>query len=323
LFPETGDYCGLCLYNSNKELIAHFGGNSQKGKYIIQNLSSYAEAAYIRASVFRGVTTIQPWRAVVLVCSSDFELANSPIEDLNERIENMGQTFHIGAGQQYTTLKAGFAAAIKKSNSTVYVHPGNYDLLQEFASEISAATGDVKGLKLGNGMKVIFYAGAYVTCLYELSGNSTKDRWVYDCFNPMYASTGDYYIEGLNIRCSNTRYCVHDERNGNEETYIHTYKDCNMYYENNHSDINYVQCIGGGLGERDLAWRRDVGAPDRGRRSDFGLHPLERASPEKEKAITPAPRVAWGQRETAAEAKLLGGGFLKIKKGLDRGERTC
>ena len=249
LFILAGDYCGLSLYNSNKEFITCFGGDSQKGKYILQDLSSYAEVAYIRASTFRPVTTIQPWRAVVLVCSADFELANSPIDDVNSRIDNLtGTGFHIGEGQQYTTLKAGFAAAIAVPNSIVYVHPGNYDLLQEFASEISAATGGVKGLALGNGMKVIFYAGAYVTCLYELSENSTKDRWVYDYFNPMYASTGDYYVEGLNIRCSNTRYCVHDELSG-IGTYVHTYKDCNMYYENNHSDINYVACIGGGLGE--------------------------------------------------------------------------
>ena len=55
-------------------------------------------------------------------------------------------------------------------------------------------------------------------------------------------------MENLDIEAANTRYCVHDELSGNG-TYIHKYINCRMKYTNNHSDINYVQCIGGGLGE--------------------------------------------------------------------------
>lgn len=150
------------------------------------------------------------------------------------------KTIHIGANQQYTRLRDGFAAAIASPNSNVIVHSGSYDLTTEFADEIANHT--ARGIPLGNGIKATFMAGAYVTANFD-----NTDRWIYDNFQPFY-STGDFTINDLNIDASNCRYCVHDEHGGSG-TYKHIYNNCTMKYTNTHTDINYVQCIGGGLGE--------------------------------------------------------------------------
>ena len=161
--------------------------------------------------------------------------------------------FHVGSGQTYTRLRDGIAAAVANTNATVYVHPGTYDLVSEFATEIAAATGDV-GIILKNGVHVIFYDGAKVTANFDNS-QSTYDattwRWIYDHFAPFYAdlynSNSNFILENLDIEASNTRYCVHDELGGNY-TYRHEYRNCRMKYYTDHSDTSYLQCIGGGLG---------------------------------------------------------------------------
>ena len=157
---------------------------------------------------------------------------------------------HVGASYTYTRLRDGIAAARTAGNITVYVHPGTYDLLTEFADEIEAATGQV-GIALGNNIHVIFYDGAKVTALFDNSEetyDATTWRWIYTSFQPFYAGSGNFTIENLYIEANDTRYCVHDEMNGSG-TYKHEYINCRMTYNNTHSDINYVQCIGGGLGE--------------------------------------------------------------------------
>ena len=166
--------------------------------------------------------------------------------------ESAKQTLYIGSGLQYSTLKSGIAEAVKRDHCKVVVLPGTYDLISEFAEDISG-TMDVTGIGLKNGVHIVFCDGAKVTALFDNSEStydSTTWRRIYDYFNPFYAdgNESDFTIENLNIEASNTRYCVHDEQYGNG-TYCHKYINCRMKYTNNHQDINYVQCIGGGLGE--------------------------------------------------------------------------
>jgi hypothetical protein len=151
-------------------------------------------------------------------------------------------TIKVGAGQTYTRLRDGIAEAVKTKGSTVIVYPGTYDLTSEFATEIAAATGGQTGIALGNDVTVKFMSGAYVTALFDNSSS-----WVYNYFSPFYSS-GNFTLENANIKASNTRYCVHDEMSGSG-TYYAKYINCNMEYANTHTDVNYVQCIGGGLGE--------------------------------------------------------------------------
>ena len=162
---------------------------------------------------------------------------------------SVGNEYHVGSGQEYTTLKAGIQAAYNDRNAVVYVHPGTYDLISEFASEIASGSGTtIVGNALGKGMRIVFMDGTKVTALFNSSDyDSTKWEWIYNYFNPFYAGDGDYTLENLTIEAKDCRYCVHDEMGGIGDA-IHKYINCKMKYKNTHSTVKYVQCIGGGLG---------------------------------------------------------------------------
>ena len=149
-------------------------------------------------------------------------------------------TIHCGQGQKYTRLRDAIEAAVKVENSKVIVHPGVYDLAEEFAEEISNHSRT--GILLHNGVHVKFMAGSYVKCEIDVS-----NEWAYSNFEPFYAYK-DFTLENAHIVCRNTRYCVHDELNG-ASTYHHKYINCHMEYTNEHTSANFTQCIGGGMGE--------------------------------------------------------------------------
>lgn len=173
----------------------------------------------------------------------------SVIANAERELQKVPKVITIGTGKDYTTLRAGLAAARNYNGAKVVVYPGTYNLLTEWASEIAAHTGGVKGNLIGNGMHVVFLPGAYVTCNYSPTGNNDQDDWVRTYFNPFYTNGTDFILEGANIECSNTRYCVHDELAGAIGSYVHKYINCNMKYNGTRDSGNYAQCIGGGLGE--------------------------------------------------------------------------
>lgn len=152
---------------------------------------------------------------------------------------NVKKVITCGEGKEYTTLRSAIARGCELGCEVV-VYPGTYDLKDEFPNV--QVNHDAYGIALYGGVYVKFLPGSYVKAIFD-----NTDRWIYDNFQPFY-STGDFTLEGLNIECANTRYCVHDEHSG-KGTYKHVYKDCVMKYTNEHEDINYAQCIGGGLGE--------------------------------------------------------------------------
>ena len=168
-----------------------------------------------------------------------------------DRIDEITHTVTIGSTGDFQTLRAGIAYAYAKGNTKVVVLPGTYNLIEEFSAEISAG-GDPTGIALGNGIYVYFCDGSKVTAVFDNSGStytSTQWRWIYDNFQPFYAGNGDYVLENLDILAKDCRYCVHDEMNGTG-TARHEYLNCRMSYINTHdADLNYIQCIGGGLGE--------------------------------------------------------------------------
>ena len=138
-----------------------------------------------------------------------------------------------------TTLRAACEEAIMTPNTTVVVKPGTYDLTAEFSDHITAQSGS--GIKLSNGIKLIFEAGSYVKAKIEPATDYSQNN-----FEPFY-SAGDFEIIGLNISAKNTRYCVHDE-SGGIGTQHHIYRNCKMKYRNDATRPIYAQCIGGGMG---------------------------------------------------------------------------
>ena len=160
-------------------------------------------------------------------------------------------TIHCGSGQRFTTLKEAIKFAVNWKNTRVIVHPGTYNLNNEFADEIAnAGSTDVVGNRLGNGIYLEFMAGSYVTVSFEAS-----NTWAIAYFNPFYPAYqgSDFTLDGLNIYAQNTRYCVHDEKSG-VGTYKHVYKNCVMTYKNTEQSPSRVQCIGGGLGQHGLVY---------------------------------------------------------------------
>lgn len=139
-----------------------------------------------------------------------------------------------------TTLRAACAEAISTPNTTVVVKPGTYDLTAEFSDHITAQSGS--GIKLSNGIKLIFEAGSHVKAEIETATEYSQRN-----FEPFY-SAGDFEIVGLDISAKNTRYCIHDE-SGGTGTQHHIYRNCRMKYRNDSTTPHYSQCIGGGMGE--------------------------------------------------------------------------
>ena len=162
--------------------------------------------------------------------------------------------YHVGAGQTYTTLRSAIEAAVLRKNSKVIVHPGTYDMLTEFATELAQPSiTQYTGNALYNGVHVIGMAGAVITALF--TGNESNISQIYNMFSPFFAvsnhDNNDFTLENIVIRANNCRYCVHDDPYG-AGTYIHKYINCDMVFYNAMNPATYVQCIGGGLGEHSV-----------------------------------------------------------------------
>ena len=168
-------------------------------------------------------------------------------------VDSYRQEIHIGSGQAYTTLKAGFAAAWAK-NVDIYVHGGTYDIIQEFGDsyfENFSSTSVRNGIFVGgqnrtgsavhDSTRVFFANNAKVVCNY--TGNN---ELVYQYFSPFFIDGERVEIYGLNLESSDTRYAIHDDC-GFSGCLHRTYKNCSI----KHSIVNglqgYHQCIGGGL----------------------------------------------------------------------------
>ena len=211
-------YVTFALYNEEREMIMHAKNND------VVRLTDYPDAVYFRAAH-----------------STDSDAYYVSITNRNNAA---GITVHVGDGREYTTLRSGIAAAIAVPNSTVIVHPGVYDLTNEFATEIQAAIGSA-GITLANNVYVKFLAGSYVKAIFD-----TSSEWISTYFEPFRGM--NFTLDGLNIEASNCRYCVHDEQGGADVQYHNVYKNCVMKMSDDpESGATFLspQCIGGGLGK--------------------------------------------------------------------------
>lgn len=167
-------------------------------------------------------------------------------EDINPEVlpDIEKKVYYVGSNREYTTLRAGINEAIKYKNSIVYVDPETFDLTQEFAAEISAQGTTQYGIKLENGVHIIFSPGAVVNALYQGTVQN-----VVRYFAPFFSGLngGGFTLEGLTLYAKNTRYCVHDEMDGANVITRNRYINCKMVYDGSTSPFDYFQnCIGGG-----------------------------------------------------------------------------
>lgn len=131
---------------------------------------------------------------------------------------------------------------------TVYVEAGVYDLVQEFVEDYPAYQGTTKnwGLRLNNNVHIIFSSNALVKCHYQ--GDDYNIRHHFSPFISAVPENGGFELENLNLECSNVRYAIHDETNGQNAFYRNVYKNCRIVLNNSENPDGFPVCIGGGLG---------------------------------------------------------------------------
>ena len=130
------------------------------------------------------------------------------------------------------TIQNAVALAVYLGNADVILLPGSHII----------STFDGNGMSIGNNVRVIGTPDAIIQAD-SAEGNQY--------FSPFYAGTGDFELIGVNITCSNVRYCVHDDPpSASASTPArHVYRDCSFYIDNTENSLwpNH-QCIGGGMG---------------------------------------------------------------------------
>lgn len=183
-----------------------------------------------------------------LATGVDGKTAGQFANEIKEVVDTIPKIIECGAGKSYTRLRDAIEAAEAVTGSTVVVYPGEYDLTDEFAAEIAAATGST-GICLKNDVHVRFLSGSYVKALFPQSS-----EWISNNFQPFYSDGSGFELDGANIEASNCRYCVHDERGGADVKYKNIYKNCKMKFTMDNpassgGTSHYMQCIGGGLGK--------------------------------------------------------------------------
>ena len=141
----------------------------------------------------------------------------------------------VGAGEAYTTLKDGFNAALAQDKGVI-LKPGVYDLLSEAPLPTIGLT--VPKHLIGYGAKITYY--------------SVTEDWNFSPLN-MSKSMDEVIIEGVEIECSNCRYCIHDEEYDRADYYHHVIKNCKLTHLSAPTvTLIAPTCIGGGFGNSGL-----------------------------------------------------------------------
>ena len=124
-------------------------------------------------------------------------------------------------------------------DATLYICDGIWDICSEYGTEMETMNSKKRGLYLKNRIHIICSSRAVITAKYT-GTNDTVREW-FSAFN---AGENGFILENAKIETDNIRYCVHDERDADSDSYKNQYINCDM----THTNGFYVQCIGGGLG---------------------------------------------------------------------------
>ena len=135
------------------------------------------------------------------------------------------------SGGDYTTVKEAFEYA-RANDKYVIIKPGTYDLVEEGISG--------EGYLLPK--KVIGY-GAKLVC------NLENENWDLSPLNVDW-QYAEHEVYGLEIECSNCKYCIHDEKGARTSgKYHHVFKDLHLIHNSNSSSVLIApNNIGGGIG---------------------------------------------------------------------------
>lgn len=164
------------------------------------------------------------------------------------RVDSEPRTYSVkkdGSGN-YTSLVDCINDATQYMDSVVYVGEGTWNIIDELGSTyIESVSSSQRGVYLKNRIHLIFASNSKVVCNYTGNREDTM-RWL-SAFN---AGEYGFTLENANIECSNVRYCVHDERDSDADSYVNKYINCKMHLDNSGQNvIRTCNPIGGGLGK--------------------------------------------------------------------------
>lgn len=171
--------------------------------------------------------------------------------DIKDLSNNINKVFYVGSEREYKTLKSVIEEAVKYRESTVYLDPETFDLVEEFGKEYldSYNGGDdgvtMIGIFLSNDIHLI--GSGQTKIVFNYTGENEHIHELFSPFNFM-AGNGGFTLENIHIESRNCRYSVHDEGGGNEIPYKNVYKACTFLHDSSECSWGAHQAVGGGLG---------------------------------------------------------------------------
>lgn len=228
LHVGDGTSCRVAQYQTDKTFISFLGyiGNGY--------FTTDSEAAYVL--FWKGGSDSYANNVALYSDASGYKayMPHTSITDYVARadIDKLGNDYIvIGQGQQYTTVVAGFSAAVAQDKGCIIL-PGVYDLVSEGVSSGTGITAP---------KHIIGYGAKIVASL-------SAENWSYSAIN-LSTEMDEVIVEGLEIEVTNCRYCVHDEEYNRAGYYHHVFKNCKMKHNSNASaTLIRPVCIGGGFG---------------------------------------------------------------------------
>ena len=155
------------------------------------------------------------------------------------------KVYHVekdGSGD-FDNLIEAITEAEKYMDSTVYVGPGTWDVVEEMGDAFENISQANRGIYLKNRIHLIFASDSEWVCNYT---GTTASVIAWACiFN---SGVYGFTLENATLKGSNIRYLVHDERDSDADSYINKYVNCRFELDNSESTATTHQCIGGGLG---------------------------------------------------------------------------
>jgi hypothetical protein len=166
---------------------------------------------------------------------------------INNKPYNVYYVRKDGSGD-FDSLVNAINEATRYMDSTVYVGPGTWDIIDELGSDYLEHVSDTqRGLYLKNRIHVICDSRSEIVAHYPADGEIDNVKIWLSIFN-----SGEYgfTLENATLKGSNIRYLIHDERDISTDAYINKYINCTFEFDNrNNNKWSAKQCIGGGLGQ--------------------------------------------------------------------------
>ena len=190
--------------------------------------------------------------AYITISNDDYPLVsidkNNNNHEFYSRLQNrviVRKNGIVGKDCDFNTIKDAVDYANRTPNTTIEVHPGNYDIIEEFGEDymntIPSEGNNYYGLVIGNGVKIVGQ-GANVNILANYMGDNDGAKRQFSIFNIV----GSFSLKNISLVGQNIRYCVHEDNGSNHVDYVGQYRYVKMTHNGSNGTYKSVSCIGAG-----------------------------------------------------------------------------